>query len=249
MADGKLLEHRRLLLADDESFSRFFVVRMVRELGCDEILEAADGEETFAQLRAGGDSLSAIVLDFNMPKANGLQILKAIRTGKAGVPRESNILMLTGSSDFGLVGAAMALDVDAFLIKPVSEAVLAARFGKIFGETRDIKSAEAYEAVDIADVSDRLLNGRPQGTARVRPPVNATPKAPAQARTLPPGTRRVRLDEVTPGAILADHLRGPAGELLLGAASVLSERHLNRLKELQPAIQLESVTIFIKEDA
>ena len=39
MSDNKsILKGRRLLIADDESFSRFFVVRLAREFGCAEIL-------------------------------------------------------------------------------------------------------------------------------------------------------------------------------------------------------------------
>jgi hypothetical protein len=54
---------------------------------------------------------------------------------------------------------------------------------------------------------------------------------------------RIRLEAVPVGAILADNIRSPAGELLLGKATVLTDRLLRRLKELQGAIGIEYVYI------
>lgn len=246
-ASKTLLAGRRLLITDDEDFSRFFVVRMVRELGCTDILEAVDGVDGIEKLKECAGDLSVLILDFNMPRQNGLSVLKAIRTGSAGIPRDTNVLMLTSSSDFVLVGAAMALDVDAFLIKPVSEAALVDRMGKIFVATRELKDSAVYASVDIELVAERVLTGKP-------PPSQQGPRAPAAPvravdaalRDLP-GTIRVPFDQVDAGSILAENVRAASGELLLGAATVLSERVLERLRELQPAIQLESVRIFAKK--
>lgn len=242
-----MLSERRILIADDESFSRFFVVRMVRELGCADILEAVDGADTLAKLKECGENLSVLILDFNMPQQNGLTVLKMIRTGLAEVPRDTNVLMLTGSSDFVLVGAAMALDVDAFLIKPVSEAALVDRLTKIFDENRELKSTDVYETVDIELVSQRVLGGKPAAQSSRVPPGGGLRAADAPPRELP-GTAKIPFDEVQAGSILAENVRAATGELLLGAATVLSERLLNRLRELQPAIKLDYIRIFVKEE-
>ncbi|WP_158240464.1 response regulator [Telmatospirillum siberiense] len=246
-ASKTMLSGRRIMIADDESFSRFFVVRMIKELGCDDIVEAVDGADTLAQLKRCGEDLSVLILDFNMPHQNGLTVLKMIRTGAAEVPRDTNVLMLTGSSDFVLVGAAMALDVDAFLIKPVSEAALVDRLTKIFAESRELKTTDVYESVDIELVSQRVLGAKPPSqTPRV--PLGSTIRASEAPPREIPGTARVAFDEVAVGAILAENVRAPTGELLLGAATVLSERLLNRLRELQPAIKLDYVRIYVKDE-
>ncbi len=251
-AQDSMLAGRRLLVVDDEEFGRFFVVRMLREMGCEDILQAGDGVEALKQLEPSGNTLSCVILDFNMPNANGLQVLKAIRTDRAGVPRGTNVLMLTGNSDFGLVGAAMSLDVDAFLIKPVSKAVLTERLERMFQESREIKPAAAYQAVDIEVINKRLLSRKPVTTSSAKsgtlmPGVNG--KKPGTAAQTTAGTVRVNLDNVAAGAILAENIRGQAGELLLGAATVLSPRLLLRLKELQPVLKLEYLSIYAKEGA
>jgi YesN/AraC family two-component response regulator len=230
-----LLAGRKLLVADDEQFSLSLVVRMLRKLGCTDIVQSADGATTLEHLRAGGKSLWLVILDFNMPEVNGLQILKMIRTGKASVPSDINVLMLTGNSDFALVGAAMALDVDAFVIKPVSLVTLTSRLDKIRTETREIKSIETYEAIEIDTIGKRLLSHRPVGTTR---PKTETQKAHSL------NGMAVKLESVKVGAVLAESIHGPNGELLLGRATVLNERLLRRLKELQGALNLEYLYIY-----
>jgi CheY-like chemotaxis protein len=255
MSDEKsLLTGRQLLIVDDEEFSRLFVVRMVRDLGCTNVLQAGDGIKALQELAAHGDGVAVVVLDFNMPGANGLQVLKAIRTGQAGAPRDTNVLMLTGNSDFGLVGAAMAMDVDAFVIKPVSLNVLTDRLTKMLRDPREMKPVEIYEAVDVDTVGGRLMGGRapvatlmPKPKARTTAAAAAARKGVGPAKPLP-GTKRVEFDQLTAGMILAEHIRGPRGELLLGAATVLTERLLNRLRELQPVIRLEYVPIMVKPE-
>src|SRR6202451_4072683 len=123
-----LLAGRRVLVADDESFSLQIISRMLREMGCTDLLGADGGPRCVNMLR--GDSPPGVklaILDFNMPEINGLQILKLIRTVGAGGPRDLPGVMRTGTADGGLVTAAVALDVGAFVVKPVSKAMLATR--------------------------------------------------------------------------------------------------------------------------
>jgi YesN/AraC family two-component response regulator len=231
-SDRKILDGRRVIVADDEPFNLSIIIRMMRELGCQDILSAATGGEALQKI-TGDSSVDMAVLDFNMPIANGLQILKQIRTGALSVRRETHVLMLTGSSDFGLVGAAMALDVDAFIIKPVSLQAMAGRLEKVFGQRAELKDKADYERIDIEAVSQRLLSRKPVGLAR---PKTELKKA---VTGIP-----VRLDAVKPGAILSEDVRSPNGELLLGKATMLTERLIRRLVELQTMLKLEYVYVF-----
>lgn len=233
MAATKILEGRKVLVADDEPFNLSIIVRMMRELGCQDIASAATGADALLGLDGIGKPVDVVLLDFNMPGANGLEILKRLRTGALPVPRELHVLMLTGSSDFGLVGAAMALDVDAFIIKPVSQQAMAGRLEKVLGQKPELKSREDYARIDIDAVSQRLLSRKPVGLARARTEVKKS------ATGLP-----VRLDAVKPGAILSEDVRSPNGELLLGKATMLTERLIRRLTELQTVLKLEHIYVF-----
>ena len=227
------LSQNPVLVADDEPFSRSIIARMLGDLGCPKPHQAGDGKEALALLGKYGDKIPLAILDFNMPEINGLQLLKMIRTGAAGVPNDLLVVMLTGSADQGLVGAALSLDVDAFLIKPVSKAMLASRLQKVLAETNEIKSIKAYQDVDIAAICRGLLSRKPVGQPL------ATPK-PAGGKM---HGMRLKLEDVAEGSILAEDIRGPDNELLLGIGCMLSARYLRRLKELGSVINTEYVTV------
>jgi YesN/AraC family two-component response regulator len=230
-----ILEGRKVLVADDEPFNLSIVARMMRELGCknEDLATATNGAEVLSRLDGTVPAPSLVILDFNMPSGNGLQILKQVRTGATPMPRDLRILMLTGSSDFGLVGAAMALEVDAFIIKPVSVAAMTSRLEKVLGQRNELKEPAVYQAIDVEAVGQRLLSRKPVGLAR---PKSEAKKA---ATGLP-----VRIDAVKAGAILSEDVRSPSGELLLGKATQLTDRLIRRLLEIQPMLKIEHIYIF-----
>jgi len=232
--EQKLLEGRKVLVADDEPFNLSIVVRMMRELGCRDLVQAVSGSTALRALDDPTVAPHLAILDFNMPDFNGLQILKRLRLGELPVARETKLVMLTGSSDFGLVGAAMALDVDAFVVKPVSLQAMAARLDKVLNQRSELKEPADYAKIDIDGVTKRLLSRKPVGLAKPSTPVKKTG----------PNGIPVRLDAVKPGAILSEDVRGPAGELLIGKATQLSERLIRRLQELQAVLKLEYIYVF-----
>jgi CheY-like chemotaxis protein len=235
MEPTSLLAGRRVLVADDEGFSLSIVSRMLREMGCADVLGADGGPRCLNMLMSDAPpGLQLAVLDFNMPEINGLQLLKLIRTGKAGVPRDLPVVMLTGTADGSLVSAAVALDVGAFVVKPVSKAMLATRLAKVLSDQRAAKSPSVYEAVDIDAISNALLmSHKPVGGAKT----TRTDRV-----DLPNGVK-LRLESVPVGAILAEDIRGPDGELLLGRGTPLSERFLKRLRDLSGAARIDYLVI------
>ena len=232
-----ILAGRRVLVADDESFSLSIVSRMLREMGCTDLLAADSGPKCAVMLRADSPpGLKLAVLDFNMTEINGLQILKAIRTGKTAVPRDLPTVMLTGTADTALVSAAVALDIGAFVVKPVSKVMLAQRLTKVLGDQRLVKPIAIYEQVDIDTISNALAQShKPVGGAKAR----------NNDRVELPNGVKLRLESVPVGAILAEDIRGPDGELLLGRGTPLSDRFLSRLRNLSGAAKLDYLIVQI----
>ena len=229
-----MLDDLRVLVADDEAFSLSIIGRMLREMGCKDVLSADDGAKAFALFQSESKPpIKLAIVDFNMPDLNGLQILKLIRTGKTAAARNLPVLMLTGTADGGLVSAAAALDVGAFVVKPVSKATLTTRIAKALGEPRDAKPESHYAAVDIDTVSRALLlSHKPVGTVRARTDSGKTAHG-----------MKLRLESVPVGSVLAQDIRGPDGELLLSRGAMLSERFLRRLRDLSGAARIEYLMI------
>lgn len=68
-----------------------------------------------------------VVLDLSLPRLGGLDVLREIRTGKANVPADLPVIILSGRS--GETDRIVGLDLgaDDYLIKPFSPGELAAR--------------------------------------------------------------------------------------------------------------------------
>ncbi|RED53521.1 response regulator [Aestuariispira insulae] len=214
----------KVVVADDEMFSQSIIVRQVKEIGAELILRAADGRECVQLLENDfNNEVSLILLDINMPKMNGLQVLKMVRTGAIECERDIPVIMLTGNTDRELVSAAMALDADSFLAKPVSKASLANRIHALSEEMRTIKPADDYLSVDIGSAL-RLKTGNKEDK-----PV--TGKVIKDDESVKKGRRYPRSD-VPIGSIVSEPIYTSTGQVLIGEGVVINARLKRKLEEL-----------------
>lgn len=232
MAEQHFLAGKRILVADDEPFSRRIITSMIERLGCTAITAVGDGAAAMAALQ-GPKPYHLAILDFRMPNRNGLEILKEIRLGASRVPRDQRVMMLTASGDYGLLGAAMALDADAFVVKPITQQQMAERLLGLFNQWGEFKASVRYEQVDIEEVS-RRLNGTLPGA----------PQAPAPGRPMR-GTC-TRIEDARPGMVLSEDVCGPQNQVILASGIKLSERLINRLVEVREVLAVTA--IWIEED-
>ena len=159
-----------VLVVDDMTFSRHMVTGLLTEFGAKKILEAENGQVALEILSDEAGQAMLVLSDFNMPVMHGLELLKAIRAGARNIDRSTPFAMLTGHSEKYLVEMALALDVNAFLIKPVSKKGLEQRLGKMLrhGDTDQwLKPATDYEAVDVKSALDSIPIAQPGQDAPV----------------------------------------------------------------------------------
>lgn len=199
---------RTILVVDDERFSRLVLVRMLGNIGWSDVVEAANGREALDQIARLGEDLAVVISDFNMPEMNGLELLQSIRVGAAGPRRDLPVIMLTGRADRGLVGLAMGLDCDAFLIKPTMAAQMQERLARVLSEDHPIRSAADYAAAAA--------------------PVHQ-PRAASASGVL------IALEDAKEGMVLAADLVGMGGDVLLAAGSALTRKFLTGLADLTAA--------------
>ncbi len=84
---------KRILIADDEELIRA-IVRTALGDGY-EISEAADGEETWQKLTMAEPDFDLVILDWNMPRLSGKELLERI----AARDPEAKVLLLSGRLD------------------------------------------------------------------------------------------------------------------------------------------------------
>ena len=113
----------RALIVDDYGANRTNLSRMIAEFGFTSE-QAADGEEELATLAAGG-SVDVVLLDWHMPKMDGMEFLERLR-GEAGLT-DQKVLMVTTEVDVTQRRRAMDAGADGFLGKPFSAEMLASK--------------------------------------------------------------------------------------------------------------------------
>ncbi len=85
----------KILVADDEKIFRDFLVQILREKNRYSVQEAADGVETCIMI--GRERPDLLVLDIQMPKMNGVEICRKIRTDERFM--DIKVLIITGLPD------------------------------------------------------------------------------------------------------------------------------------------------------
>lgn len=111
---------RRLLVIEDDSTTRNFVAKGLREAGF--VVESAeDGRNGLYQATAGGYEL--IILDRMLPELDGLSLLKSIRAAGFRTP----VLMLTAMDAVDERVRGLRAGADDYLVKPFSFEELHAR--------------------------------------------------------------------------------------------------------------------------
>jgi two-component system chemotaxis response regulator CheY len=118
-----------VLVVDDQMTIRSLVRSGLNQLGFKDIREAADGEAALRTMLSKPAHL--IISDYNMPKLDGLGLLRAVR---AHPPfRTTAFIMLTGRADTDLVQRAVQFGVNNYLVKPFTVQVLKDKIEAVFG--------------------------------------------------------------------------------------------------------------------
>jgi len=119
----------RTVIVDDQLTMRSLVRTSLNQLGVNEVFEASNGEEGLKATLARGANL--VITDYNMPKMDGLGLLRALRAH--GPTQKTAVIMLTGRADRELVQRAVQFGVNNFLVKPFTVATLRSKIEAVFG--------------------------------------------------------------------------------------------------------------------
>ena len=115
----------RILSVDDSRLIRMYVKSAADVLGF-EFCEAIDGESALALLSREGEQVDLVLLDWHMPRMNGLEVLKRIKADER--LKRIPVTMVTTEVERENVIEAVAAGAASYLTKPFSQEAL---MGKI----------------------------------------------------------------------------------------------------------------------
>ena len=131
----------KILIIEDEDMIREGISDYLTDCGY-ETIQAADGLEALEQF--SNHQVALVLLDIQMPKLNGLEVLSEIRKSSQ-VP----VLMLTAFQDEEYKMSAFAALADGYLEKPFSLSLLKVRVDAIFKRYYDTGRIFTYGNTEV----------------------------------------------------------------------------------------------------
>ncbi|HEV8044622.1 MAG TPA: response regulator transcription factor [Rubrobacter sp.] len=114
-----------MLVADDDRVVRRIVIAKLYGLGY-EVEEAEDGQEVLDLLESGV-APDLLITDNNMPRINGLQLIRRLRENEDPALALLPVIMLTARQSERDIIEGLETGLDDYMIKPFSPDELAAR--------------------------------------------------------------------------------------------------------------------------
>ncbi len=262
------MEGFHFLVVDDQEFVRHIVRQALISAGVKDISAAINGEEALELIKAraakndtDGDMVAGavkpgtisrvyggfdcVITDFNMEPLTGLHVLKGIRTGESGAVRDTPVAILTGHSDDHLVASALALDANAFVIKPVSRLALLSRVVRAMKRPVELKDANRYSLERIPDTISSAALRRKRGAGTSPSVLRDKPKTaePAQEREV-----CVPIKDIEAGSTLLMDVKSSSGTVMLSRGTVMNSSLVEKLLDLKDVAGV-SEEVWIRREA
>ena len=125
----------KALVVDDSRAVRMILARILRELGY-EIGEAGDGKEALRMLDQQPGGYSLVLVDWNMPVMNGLELLIEMRRR----PEYSSllVLMVTTETELGHMALALEAGANEYVMKPFNKEILVSKLEMVGAVTNGV---------------------------------------------------------------------------------------------------------------
>ena len=103
------------MVIDDSSTIRIAERKILLSENFEVILEADGAMDALTKLREAVDKPDIIMMDFEMPQMNGIDLLKRIRA----LNIDAKIIVVTSYANKGVLMEFLKLKVDGYVVKPV----------------------------------------------------------------------------------------------------------------------------------
>ena len=138
----ELMGSKKILVVDDEHYTRKVIRALLMSIGVKKIQEACDGH---AGLDAICTAVPDIVLvDWEMPGLDGPGFVRTVRSPHSFPYPDVPLVMVTGHGERSRVIEAARFGINEYLLKPISSQALQARLLSIINHPRPMVQRGAY---------------------------------------------------------------------------------------------------------
>ncbi|MBU2510654.1 response regulator [bacterium] len=122
-------KHMSFLIVDDQATMRSLIKSCLRQLEYNKFHEAENVSMAIDVLSK--NKIDFVILDWNMPKTPGIELLKAIRASSRW--KDIPVLMATSEAEQDKIMEAIKAKVSGYILKPVKTSVLAEKINQALG--------------------------------------------------------------------------------------------------------------------
>lgn len=126
--------HASALVLEDNQHMRFLLSELLRALDVEQVDAVASIGEASAHV--GYLSYDFAVVDVGLRGEDGLDFIRTIRLSPNHPARRMPMIVVSGQNQAGIITSARDAGADAFLTKPISQGILAARIKQVLGGPR-----------------------------------------------------------------------------------------------------------------
>jgi two-component system chemotaxis response regulator CheY len=120
-----LFATQKVLVVDDEHYTRKVIRTLLLSIGVTHIDQASDGFDALDSIRMAPPDI--VLLDWEMPRLDGPSFVRVVRSPETFPYPDLPIIMLTAHGERSRVIEAARLGVHEYLLKPVSIGALRSR--------------------------------------------------------------------------------------------------------------------------
>lgn len=129
-----LVRSTKILIIDDEHYTRKVIRTMLTSMGVRQIIEASDGLAGIEAIKTVAPDIA--LLDWEMPGLDGPGFMRVVRSPETFPYPDVPVIMLTGHGEKSRVLEAVRLGIHEYLLKPVSRQALMGRILSILTNPR-----------------------------------------------------------------------------------------------------------------
>ena len=137
---------KKVLGIEDDEFTRGVILKILINLGYQKTIGVKNAQSAIDLFET--EQFDLIFTDLFMPEINGLDLIKRIRTNKTLARANTRIIVLSGLTQSKALGVAMALNVNDFIVKPLTPSIVEDKIKHIISSPSHTKNPIAYETIN-----------------------------------------------------------------------------------------------------
>lgn len=110
---------KRILLVEDDAFTRFMMKEIIDTLGV-AVDVATNGQEGCDQIKQNPEDYGLILMDIHMPKLSGVDATRIIRADPNDPPRNVAIIAVTADERYHDKSVVSEYGMNGFIAKPIT---------------------------------------------------------------------------------------------------------------------------------